>query len=226
MDFVSRNSLKNILLSRRRKGFYFTLDPSPVFMNFKAPKNIEEYTKRRYWEERYRGENEVVYDWFQSVYSSFLDSIKERMKHPSMVLNIGCGDSRLPLDLSDHFMINVDFSATVLKKMNRLAPESNWMTGSICEKVFRSDTFDVIIDKATLDALFSDGSSPWDPSEEARKSVSMCIESMYSALKPGGIFISLSLGQPHFRRAFYEQKSWSDSSYLCLGLYHLYIYHK
>ncbi len=62
------------------------------------------------------------------------------------------------------------------------------------------DSFDVVLEKATLDALLAGEQSQWDPSEEARTRVHRSLSEISRVLKSeGGRFFSVTFSQPHFR---------------------------
>ncbi len=63
-----------------------------------------------------------------------------------------------------------------------------------------SDSFEVVLEKATLDALLAGEQSQWDPSEEARTRVHRSLSEISRVLKAeGGRFFSVTFSQPHFR---------------------------
>ena len=78
------------------------------------------------------------------------------------ILMLGCGNADLSADMYDHGyknITNVDFSKVVIEQMakrNTLErPQMTWKVVNITDmSVFKTDTFDIIIDKSAIDSLF------------------------------------------------------------------------
>lgn len=65
---------------------------------------------------------------------------------------------------------------------------------------FPTASFDVVLDKASLDAIWTDGGSVWTPSPAVTEDVTRTVDEILRVLRPGtGRFLSISFGQPHFR---------------------------
>ena len=122
-------------------------------------------------------------------------------------------------------LVNVDYSAQVIETMRARCPHLQWLEMDMRQMTFASETFDVVLDKGAMDALWSDGGSQWDPSEEVRNDVSACVAEVQRVLKPGGSFLMVSFGQPHFRKPLLNTRPWTALEYQAippLDLYHLY----
>ncbi|KAK8447839.1 hypothetical protein SEVIR_8G164400v4 [Setaria viridis] len=76
---------------------------------------------------------------------------------------------------------------------------------------FEQESFDLVIEKGTMDVLFVDSGDPWNPNPTTVKNVMKMLECIHRVLKPEGIFVSITFGQPHFRRRFFEapEFTWS-----------------
>lgn len=70
---------------------------------------------------------------------------------------------------------------------------------------FETSTFDVVIEKATLDCLFVKEKSPWQVSEDVSRNMEQVLQGISAVLKPNGKFLSITFAQPHFRRKFYDK---------------------
>ncbi|KAG0163213.1 hypothetical protein DFQ28_000257 [Apophysomyces sp. BC1034] len=73
---------------------------------------------------------------------------------------------------------------------------------------FGDETFDVIIDKGTMDALMCDRGDVWDPSEDLIADVKGEVDEVERVLKVGGSFIYITFGQPHFRKRHLTRDCW------------------
>ena len=78
------------------------------------------------------------------------------------ILMLGCGNADLSANMYDNGyknITNVDFSKVVIEQMiNKNGverPEMTWQVLDITDmSVFETDTFDIVIDKSTIDSLF------------------------------------------------------------------------
>lgn len=65
-----------------------------------------------------------------------------------------------------------------------------WLVSDVKDlKEFESESFDVIFDKATMDALVTDEGSQWDPNVQTKSDCESMCKSVYRCLKKGGIFV-------------------------------------
>ena len=67
---------------------------------------------------------------------------------------------------------------------------------------FSSSSFDVVLDKAAMDALMVQEGDVWNPSSMTiDKARAMCSH-VSRILKPQGKFLQISFAQPHFRKKY------------------------
>ena len=203
------------------------------------PPELSAYCEQGYWDSRYAKKDEgdgegLLYDWFSS-----LDDIAVRLHQiidrelgqksetgslDVSCLNIlmnGCGNSRLSeklVDLGYNCIMNVDFSSVVIDNMARYYGDKKpydtclqWKVQDVRSlDLLKSRTFDVVIDKGTLDVFFCEKDCDiWDPSSEIRTNVGRTLEQVERVLKPNGIFVYVTFGQPHFRRPLLERPFWT-----------------
>ena len=79
---------------------------------------------------------------------------------------------------------------------------------NVLDLKFPDDSFDVAIDKGTMDALMVEVKDVWNPPETVVQNVLLELSEVYRVLKPGGRFVYITFGQPHFRRRYLERFSW------------------
>lgn len=76
---------------------------------------------------------------------------------------------------------------------------------------FRDECFDVVIEKGTMDVLFVNSGDPWNPLPSTIARVRAMLQGVHRVLNTNGIFISISFGQPHFRRPLFEDPEFTWS---------------
>ena len=158
----------------------------------------------RFWNERYVKDPEPN-EWYQRWYQ-IKDSLTEdgHLKPAHHVLHAGCGNSRLCEDMyRDGFarQLNVDFSHVVIKQMlekysgPRVLEGVDWQEMDCCDMIAFSDSkFNVVMDKGTLDTIAcGDGYA-------AR--TDKYLREVLRVLKPGGVFVCVSHGEPARRMPF------------------------
>ena len=121
-------------------------------------------------------------------------------KGKSKILNIGCGNSQMTEEMYDEGytdITNIDISAFCIEQMKAINLESRplmkWLTMD-CTKMdeFSDNSFDIIIDKSTIDALLCDHDTPF-------VTVAKSLYEMQRVLKPSGYLITISFGPPEHR---------------------------
>jgi len=144
---------------------------------------------------------------------------------------LGCGNSKLSEDMWEdgyHNIVNVDYSGVVIEKMREQHRESrpsmSWHEMDVCSLQFDDATFDIAIDKGTMDAMMTTKGDIWDPPEEVISHCNREVDETMRVLKPKGIFIYLTFGQPHFRRRYLKREG-TDLEIRELGeTFHYYLY--
>ncbi|PJF19192.1 hypothetical protein PSACC_01034 [Paramicrosporidium saccamoebae] len=174
------------------------------------PNRLGAYRELEYWNQRYKDDTNT-YDWLMT-FERLRPLVLPLMKETDSVLILGCGNSTLSEQLyEDGFphVVSIDYSEPVVETMKKRAPHLKWLQMDMRTLEFPSESFEVVFDKCSLDALFTDGGSVWDPSTQVRSDVGACIDEVLRVLKPGGTFISLSFGQPHFRKPYISREGWT-----------------
>ena len=129
----------------------------------------EKFKEKIYWEERYK--NEEDFDWFCKL-ASFEDLLFQQLKRTDRVLNLGCGNSSLSASLYEkgyQEIVNIDFSDTVISKMRERysrMPSPKWFVMDMLDLKFDSGSFDVVLDKGSIDSLMVDQGDVWNPRQE------------------------------------------------------------
>ncbi|EIW58504.1 S-adenosyl-L-methionine-dependent methyltransferase [Trametes versicolor FP-101664 SS1] len=196
------------------------------------PKKNEEYGTKEYWDQRYTQESEdASFDWFKS-YSDIADIMRELIPEKSArILMLGCGNSTLSQDMYDDEyknIVNTDYSGILIEKMRHKnaqdRPEMEWHEMDIRDLKFDDDTFDVAIDKGTMDAMMTAKADVWDPPEEVVQNCNREVDEVLRVLRKGGIFVYLTFGQPHFRRRYLDRPGTTLEIRKLGEAFHYYLY--
>eukprot|EP01029_Cantina_marsupialis_P000753 TRINITY_DN10557_c0_g1_i1.p1 TRINITY_DN10557_c0_g1~~TRINITY_DN10557_c0_g1_i1.p1 ORF type:complete len:213 (+),score=44.56 TRINITY_DN10557_c0_g1_i1:25-639(+) len=181
-------------------------------MNFE-PEDNRQYKTKEYWNQRF--EKEENFEWLVT-FKDVKDQIDELVPKESNTLIVGCGNSSFSRDLYEHGhekLTNIDYSEAVIERMsekNRDCANMKWLEMDMRYLDFPESSFDVVIDKAGTDALCADeGPDPWNPNEKTRNDMHEVCESVLRVLKPGGLFMMISFGQPHFRKIFLDKEEFA-----------------
>lgn len=167
-----------------------------------------QFQKQEYWEERFAEEPE--YDWLVN-FKALEGLLDGRVSKTDRILMVGCGNSTLSADMySAGFtsIVNVDFSQVVIDSMAAKYADMTQMEwrcmDMTCMDGFAAEEFDVVLDKAAMDAIVTtDTEDPWNPDPDTKAKVhAMCSEVM-RVLKPRtGKFVQVTFQQPHFRTPY------------------------
>mmetsp|Transcript_121930 Transcript_121930/g.352132 ORF Transcript_121930/g.352132 Transcript_121930/m.352132 type:complete len:210 (+) Transcript_121930:41-670(+) len=163
---------------------------------------MAQYGKPDYWEERYTRDPEP-FDWYQR-WAGLKDTLQEFVQTSSSILMLGAGNSRLSEEMyEDGFtnITNVDISQVVTKAMQEKYRDKPGMTYKNMDARAMTEaadgTFNVVIDKATLDSILcGEGST-----HNAQKMLS----EVSRVLQPTGVYIAISHGQPSYRLTYLQR---------------------
>ncbi|XP_036300168.1 EEF1A lysine methyltransferase 4 isoform X5 [Pipistrellus kuhlii] len=200
------------------------------------PEHNSGYREVQYWDQRYRdAADSAPYEWFGD-FSSFRALLEPELRPEDRILVLGCGNSALSYQLylgGFPDVTSVDYSSVVVDAMRaRYAhvPTLRWETMDVRALGFPSGSFDVVLEKGTLDALLAGERDPWTVSSEGVHTVDQVLSEVSRVLVPGGRFISLTSAAPHFRTRHYAQSryGWSlrHATYGNGFHFHLYVMHK
>lgn len=130
------------------------------------------------------------------------------------MLNLGCGNSEFSERMYDdgyNNMINIDICENVIKFMIERNHHREKMICNLIKKFYSlvdvmdvrdlqydDESFDVIIDKSTMDALLC--------GDQSFLNVAIMTKEVQRVLKTGGVYIVISYGQPENRIAHLVRK--------------------
>ncbi|KAG8090673.1 hypothetical protein GUJ93_ZPchr0011g28405 [Zizania palustris] len=160
-----------------------------------APRTASAYLDPSYWDERFGKEEH--YEWFKE-FSHFRHLLAPLLSSSISVLEVGCGNSRLGEELLREGVAGgitcVDLSPVAVQRMlDRLAEQGtkgvDVVVADMLDLPFEGESFDLVIEKGTMDVLFVDSGDPWNPNPATVDNVMKMLEGIH---------------KPHFRRRFFE----------------------
>nr|XP_020451590.1 endothelin-converting enzyme 2-like [Monopterus albus] len=178
------------------------------------PDDNSRYKDVDYWDERYK--TEQCYDWL-GCFSKFKHILEKHVKKEDSILILGCGNSSMSSDMyraGYHSITNIDYSAVCISAMSARysdCPGMTWHQMDVRRLSFPDTSFDVILEKATLDAFMVEGKTPWEVSPQTACFIQQALTEISRCLKPGGRFVSITFAQPFFRKRLYARTEYNWS---------------
>eukprot|EP01116_Phalansterium_solitarium_P014304 TRINITY_DN31894_c0_g1_i1.p1 TRINITY_DN31894_c0_g1~~TRINITY_DN31894_c0_g1_i1.p1 ORF type:complete len:215 (+),score=25.46 TRINITY_DN31894_c0_g1_i1:49-693(+) len=194
------------------------------------PKDNKEYATQQYWDERYQ-KDPVPYDWFKG-YEELKAVLGQHVKKSDAILMSGCGSSLLSEDMyKDGFqrITNVDFSPEVIRLMSERCKdltEMSWLVMDVMKMEFPGGSFDIVLDKGTMDAVLCEQGDAWTVPEKLAADVDQMLTEISRVLTDTGAFIYITFGQPHFRRKLLEKEKygWTMTVQTIGVFFHYFVY--
>uniref|UniRef100_A0A8D0L952 EEF1A lysine methyltransferase 4 n=1 Tax=Sphenodon punctatus TaxID=8508 RepID=A0A8D0L952_SPHPU len=201
----------------------------------RLPDSNARYRDRSFWDSRYREEAGASAEWFGDL-GCFRQQLEAELGPGDRILVLGCGNSALSYDLFQlgyPDITSIDYSTVCIADMRaRYAhcPGLRWAVMDAQALAFANGSFDVVLEKGTLDAMMVAETDPWHVSPEAAALLDQVLKEVSRVLRPGGRFVSITFAQPHFRKRHYAQPAycWSlrHATYGAGFQYFLYVMHK
>ncbi|PUZ73254.1 hypothetical protein GQ55_2G459500 [Panicum hallii var. hallii] len=155
------------------------------------------YGEAEYWDARYVEEGGAPYDWYQR-YDALRPFVRRFAPPASRLLMIGCGSALMSEDMvTDGYVeiVNIDISSVVIEMMRKKyfnIPQLQYLRMDVRDmSMFPDESFDCAIDKGTLDSLMCGVDAPLSAAQ-------MVLE-VDRLIKPGGVFILITYGDPSVR---------------------------
>uniref|UniRef100_A0ACD5WWB7 Uncharacterized protein n=1 Tax=Avena sativa TaxID=4498 RepID=A0ACD5WWB7_AVESA len=155
-----------------------------------APCTALAYLDPSYWDQRF--EKEEHYEWLKD-FSHFRHLLTPLLSPSISVLEVGCGNSRLGEEILREGVSGgvtcIDLSPVAVHRMHdRLVEQGtsgvDVVVADMLDMPFESDSFDLVIEKGTMDALCVDIGDPWNPNPTTVDNVMKMLE----ATLPSTIF--------------------------------------
>ena len=168
------------------------------------------YCDKEYWNKRY-ALNTHPYEWYVG-YKELKEMLENTIRQGSRVMLAGCGNSRLGEELYDHSgytdLTGVDQSEAPISfmiKRKGTREGLHYLRADLTELPMPTNTYDCIIDKATLDSCLC--GSEEDTSHRTTLKV---LTEISRVLKPNGVFICISHSpEPDRQFLFAPELNWT-----------------
>ena len=82
---------------------------------------------------------------------------------------------------------------------------ADWKVMDVRQMKFKDGSFDLAIDKATMDSMFH--GSLWDPPKDVRANIGTYLDEVHRVLVSGGTFLYITYRQPHFIKPLLVRES-------------------
>lgn len=166
------------------------------------------YGDPKYWDERYSEQQGNTFDWLEN-YSSLKPYLAPLLPSTeARILVLGCGNAEFSENMYDdgyHNIVNIDISPVVIDQMRERNAERIEMVFRVMdvrELEYPDNTFDLAIDKSTIDALLC--------GDQSFLNVAKMTREVQRVLKVDGYYAAISYGLPENRTSHFtwEHLSW------------------
>ncbi|KAK7817894.1 hypothetical protein U0070_005537 [Myodes glareolus] len=161
------------------------------------PKSSKEFGSVDYWEKFFQQRGKKSFEWY-GTYLELCEVLHKYIKPREKLLVIGCGNSELSEQLYDvgyQDIVNIDISEVVIKQMKERnasrRPHMSFLKMDMTQMEFPDATFQVVLDKGTLDAVLT------DEEEKTLQRVDRMLAEVGRVLQVGGRYLCISLAQAH-----------------------------
>jgi len=146
------------------------------------PVDRKNYGSAQYWDDRYEKFADKTEEWYEG-WKTLQEVISPFISKDMMIMDFGCGDSFMQDELTKEGFtcFGTDISNVVLQRLAE-KPEREMFTADGFAMPLRSNSWDAIIDKGTLDAIACDQERDLTP----------LFEEIYRILAPGGRYLCVT----------------------------------
>ncbi|KAF5294177.1 hypothetical protein FQR65_LT10888 [Abscondita terminalis] len=183
------------------------------------PKTHQEFSQKDYWESFFKKRGTRAFEWY-GEYPELCGHLHKYIKSKDDILVVGCGNSSLSSDLYDvgcNKIISIDISEVVIRQMlnlhSKTRPDLKYLQMDVFQMEFIDQSFSVVLDKGTLDALMSDGTT------KTQEKILKYFKEITRVLRTGGRYICVSLLQKHildFILDYFPANNWLFRVVRCL----------
>lgn len=161
------------------------------------------YDKLEYWSKRYTTDFPEPFDWLVAWkdLKEVVDAVVPNKA--SRILILGCGNAPFSPEMWEagyQNLVNIDLCEEVIDLQQQRHPQLVWKVMDARDLQFSDESFDVVVDKSTIDTLmcFNDG----------KKCVHQMLLESRRVLRPGGRYICISLHSEEEVLEFVTAQDW------------------
>jgi SAM-dependent methyltransferase len=169
-----------------------------------------DYGDPTWWDRSYARSEGTTFDWLQT-WESLRESLTQVIDREARILMLGCGNSLLSEQMYEAgfcSICNIDISPTVIGSMQERNShrQMSWLVMDCTNLSFPPESFDVTLDKGTLDCFLCGQGGYTNAAAMTREA--------FRVLKPGGKHISISFGRPEIREMHFKARGleWAVSN--------------
>ena len=159
---------------------------------------------KEYWDSFF-SKRSKAFEWY-GEYTDLCHILHKYLKPSCRILVVGCGNSKLSEDLYDagfHTIDNIDISDVViwqmLAKNKQKRPKMTYTKMDLLHMTYADVHFDCVLDKGTLDAIFS------NTDDKTVQSVEQMFAEIERVLKIAGRYLCITLAQDHILKKLLEK---------------------
>ncbi|EAY04958.1 hypothetical protein TVAG_040100 [Trichomonas vaginalis G3] len=157
------------------------------------------WADNKYWDERYT-KNPNQFEWYLP-WKKLKGSLGRYIDGCTSALHVGCGTSTLGIDIQEDGVknvLNIDTSETVIQEMSSKyeRKRNKFEVGDIRNLEYRKNSFDLVIDKGTMDSMMC--------AETSQHDIGKMFKEISRVLKPGGTFIEISNACEELRLSYFQ----------------------
>ena len=160
------------------------------------PKSAEEFQLKQYWD-KFFTKRSSAFEWY-GEYTDLCHVLHKYLKPVNRLLVIGCGNSKLSEALYDagiRSIENIDISDVVIRQMiarnKDKRPEMSYTKMDMLNMSYGDGSFDCVLDKGTLDAIFSNTDA------QTVSKVESMFDEIERVLRVSGRYVCITLAQEH-----------------------------
>eukprot|EP00968_Pinguiococcus_pyrenoidosus_P000859 scaffold48_cov311-Pinguiococcus_pyrenoidosus.AAC.54 len=173
------------------------------------PPDSCDYGSTSFWDRRYL-KSETGFEWYHP-YPALATLLAHYVKRDDMILIMGCGDSPLPVDMyNDGYkkIVCADVSRVVIDRQKEKHQDLpiQWYAVNMIDCLFEDQQFNVVLDKACLDAIFCHDLGEQAPAK--------ALQEVDRILVPNGLYFLVSRGLPEERLELLEVDRPEEDGYL------------
>jgi SAM-dependent methyltransferase len=166
------------------------------------PSEIGDFRSKGFWQQFFEARGGKAFEWYGAWVNFAPNFFALTPDTSARILVVGCGNSGMSAQLyaaGYTNVTNVDFDAGVIEEMRRKhaekCPKMQWRVMDVTAMHDLGDgAFDVVLDKGTMDAMFTDASA------DVLASIDGMLGEVRRLLAPGGLYLIVTLAQEHLLR--------------------------